>query len=125
MKAQDIRFHSVAGSTLNTISVPPTTPDRSKPALAREATGLWGSLTLSIVIVITTFTVVVLLRRSARMRAQANRNPTPTPVVDAWAESGRRMTGDTPLMHGPERTPKEPPPDTPDTRGNYEPPNRT
>jgi hypothetical protein len=99
-------------------------PARSKPALAREATGLWGTLALFVVIILTALAVIMLMRRAARLRAIANRTPVPTPIVDAWAESARRISPDDPHLHGPERSPSNPPPDTPDTRGNYQPPAR-
>lgn len=101
---------------------PTADPGRSKPALAREATGLWGTLALILLIVLTGLALLAMLRRSARLRAQANRSPKPTEVVDAWAESGKRMPPDPPYLHGAEHRPDRPPPDAPDTRGNYEPP---
>jgi hypothetical protein len=99
-------------------------PVRSKPALAREATGLWGTLVLWVVIILTVLAVIMLMRRAARLRAIANRTPIATPIVDAWAESAKRISPDEPYLHGPERSPSNPPPDTPDTRGNYQPPAR-
>lgn len=111
------------GSFIPLIAQQPTSePSRSKPALAREATGLWGTFALILVVVLTGLALLAMLRRSSRLRALANRAPKPTEVVDAWAESGKRMPPDPPYLHGAEVRPDRPPPDSPDTRGNYEPP---
>jgi hypothetical protein len=113
----------MSGSLIILVTQQPT-PEvgRSKPALAREATGLWGTLALILVIILTGLALLAMLRRSSRLRALANRSPKPTEVVDAWAESGKRMPPDPPYLHGAEIRPDRPPPESPDTRGNYEPP---
>ncbi|MBU6413149.1 MAG: hypothetical protein KGS45_06720 [Planctomycetes bacterium] len=111
------------GSSFILVSPQPTAePARSKPALAREATGLWGTLAFILLVVVIGLALIALLRRAVRLRAQANRTPTPTKVVDAWTESGKRLPPDPPYMHGPEHRPDRPPPNTPDSSGNYQPP---